>query len=208
MATSRPKKRAPRKARDVRAVETEYPRNAHTIEQWPIDRLKAYARNSRTHSPEQLAALSKSIERFGFTNPVLAAPDGTIIAGHGRVQAALRLGMKIVPVIVADGWTDDERRAYVITDNQLALEAGWDEDLLKLELRELEAAEFDLGLTGFDAKALDKLLDRAPADPKDSGPQLSGLKYSIVVRCDGEVHQMELLERFEKEGLKCEALIS
>lgn len=202
------KQKRAQKARDVREIETEYPRNAHTIEQWPIDRLTPYARNSRTHSPEQLAKLSESIKRFGFTNPVLAAKDGTIIAGHGRVQAALRLGMKIVPVIVADGWTDDERRAFVITDNQVALDAGWDEDLLKLELRELDTAGFDLALTGFDVKALDKMLDRAPADPKDTGPQLTGLKYSIVVRCDGEVHQMELLERFEKEGLKCEALIS
>lgn len=109
-------------------------RIGHRLEQWPLARLQPYARNSRQHSDEQVAKVAASITRFGFTNPILASDDGTIVAGHGRLLAARLLGLETVPVIQVSGWSDDERRAYVIADNQLALEAGWDEDLLALEL--------------------------------------------------------------------------
>jgi ParB-like chromosome segregation protein Spo0J len=182
------------------------------IEHWAIEQLKPYARNSRTHSPAQVAAIAKSIERFGFTNPVLAGEDGTIIAGHGRVMAAQSLGIKVVPVIVAADWTDEERRAYVITDNKLALDAGWDEDLLKLELGELAGAGVDLEITGFTEADLNNLFGNVEQDvadnPPDTSAQLEGLSYSIVIRCDNEQQQGELLEEFEKKGLKAEALIS
>lgn len=181
-----------------------------TVESWPIDRLKPYGRNSRTHSPEQVAKIAKSIEQFGFTNPILANEDGTIIAGHGRTLAARRLGMTHVPVIVPKGWTDAQRRAYVILDNKLALDAGWDEDLLKLELGELAEIGLDIAAsTGFDEDELDKLFATVKdAKPPDTGEQLDGLAFSVIVRCTSEQQQSELLERFEAEGLKCEALIS
>jgi DNA modification methylase len=126
--------------------------------EWPADRVERrkvadllpYAKNARTHSADQVAQLARSIEQFGFTNPVLVDDDGTIIAGHGRVLAAKRLKLDTVPVMVASGWTDAQRRAYVIADNQLALNAGWDEDVLKDELRALGEMGFDLALTGFD----------------------------------------------------------
>jgi ParB-like chromosome segregation protein Spo0J len=182
------------------------------IQNWAVDQLKPYARNSRTHSPAQVAAIAKSIERFGFTNPILAAEDGTIIAGHGRVMAAQSLGIKIVPVIVATDWTDEERRAYVIADNKLALDAGWDEELLKLELGELAGAGIDLEITGFSEADLNNLFgnveEEVAAAAPDTSAQLEGLSYSIVIRCDNEQQQGELLEEFEKKGLKAEALIS
>lgn len=146
-------------------------RGAETIEKWPLERLKPYARNSRTHSDEQIAKVAASIERFGFTNPILVAEDGTIIAGHGRALAAKSIGLSEVPVIVAGGWTDAERRAYVIADNQLALEAGWDEEVLRLELSELRDEGFDLSLTGFGADDLAGLLDVLPegaTDPEET----------------------------------------
>ncbi len=122
---------------------------ADKVERWSIDRLVPYARNARTHSDEQVAQIAASIKEWGWTTPVLADPDGQIIAGHGRVMAARKLGLQEVPVMVADGWTDAQKRAYVLADNKLALNAGWDEELLKLELADLGAIGFDVDLVGF-----------------------------------------------------------
>lgn len=124
----------------------------------PIDSLVPYARNSRTHSDEQLGQLADSMREWGFTIPVLVDEDGGIIAGHGRVLAAKRLELAEVPVIVAKGWSETKKRAYVIADNKLALNAGWDEDLLAAELADLQAEGYQLELTGFDEKELLELL--------------------------------------------------
>jgi hypothetical protein len=197
-----PKKKTPAPPRTERKIE---------VVQWHVDQLKPYARNSRTHSANQVAALARSITRFGFTNPILAGDDGTIVAGHGRLMAAMSIGMKTVPVIVVSDWTDEERRAYVIADNKIALDAGWDEALLKLELGELAEAGIDLELTGFKEEELNSLFGAVADDIDNSeaaAPQLDGLAYSVIVRCDSEAHQGELLEQFEKQGLKTEALIS
>jgi ParB-like chromosome segregation protein Spo0J len=107
---------------------------ADKVEQWPIDRLVPYAKNSRTHSDAQVAQIAASIKEWGFTTAVLVDEDGGIIAGHGRLMAARKLGMTEVPVMVAAGWSDAQKRAYVIADNKLALNAGWDNELLALEL--------------------------------------------------------------------------
>lgn len=133
------------------------------IERRPIAALVPYARNSRTHSDEQIDQLVASMREWGFTNPVLADEHGGIIAGHGRVLAAQRLGLPEVPVIVAAGWTDAQKRAYVIADNKLALNAGWDEEVLAAELAELQALGYDLDLTGFDTDEVLGLLE-------DDGP--------------------------------------
>jgi ParB-like chromosome segregation protein Spo0J len=111
--------------------------------------LAPYARNSRTHSDEQVAQIAASIKEWGFTNPVLIEPDGGIIAGHGRVMAAQRLGLDEVPCVIADDWTVAQKRAYVIADNKLALNAGWDNELLAVEFGEIAELGFDLDLTGF-----------------------------------------------------------
>jgi hypothetical protein len=126
--------------------------------------------NPRHHPKEELVDLAASIQAWGFTMPLLIEPDGTVIAGHARLAAAKRVGMTELPCIVATGWTQDQVRAYVIADNRIPMSAEWDEDLLRTELRALEAADFDLGLLGFDAAELGDLLPSSdagePTDPE------------------------------------------
>lgn len=142
---------------------------ADKVEQWPIDKLIPYAKNSRTHSDEQVAQIAASIKEWGFTTAVLVDESGSIIAGHGRVMAARKLGLASLPVMVAKDWTDAQKRAYVIADNRLALNAGWDNDLLALELGELGDLGFDLELTGFTDEEIKALM---PVDVTDglTGP--------------------------------------
>ncbi len=128
------------------------------IEQRPIDRLTAYPRNARTHSDAQIEQIAASIRAFGFVNPILIGPENTIIAGHARLQAARKFGMSEVPVIVLAHLTAKQRRALAIADNRLALNAGWDAEMLRLELEELHQDDFDLDVLGFGAEELDQLL--------------------------------------------------
>lgn len=132
---------------------------AHEIEQIGIEELIPYAKNSRTHSDEQVAQLAGSIKEFGFNNPVLVDKDNSIIAGHGRVMAARRLGLTQVPCIRLEHLTETQRKAYIIADNRLALNAGWDNQMLTVELNDLKADDFNLDLLGFDVDELNALLD-------------------------------------------------
>jgi len=133
-----------------------------TEQNWPADKVERrkvadlipYARNSRTHSAEQVGQIAASIKEWGWTVPVLIEPDGGLIAGHGRILAAQKLGIKDVPCMVAEGWTDAQKKAYIIADNKLALNAGWDNAMLKVELQDLGDLDFDLTLTGFDVDEL------------------------------------------------------
>jgi DNA modification methylase len=127
------------------------------IKEVAVDKLIPYAKNSRTHSPEQVAQIAASIKEFGFRNPILVDGVG-IIAGHGRLMAAQKLNLDKVPTIDCSDMTESQKKAYIIADNKLAMNAGWDMDFLKLELQELEDADFDLSLTGYDDKELDQLL--------------------------------------------------
>jgi ParB-like chromosome segregation protein Spo0J len=146
------------------------PHTAQKIEQWPLARLRPYERNARTHSPEQVAQIAASIQEFGFTNPILVGEDNGIIAGHGRLAAAMDLGLTEVPVIVLGHLTAEQRRAYVLADNQLALNAGWDMELLATELQELQLAEFDLSLLGWSDEELAELLPGVEQlDPEGMG---------------------------------------
>ncbi|NAZ37165.1 site-specific DNA-methyltransferase [Rubellimicrobium sp. CFH 75288] len=147
---------------------------AQSTELWPVEKLVAYA---RTHSEAQVDQIAASIRECGWTNPILATPEGTIIAGHGRLMAARKLGIERVPVMVARGWSEAQVRAYVIADNQLALNAGWDTDLLKIEAADLSALGFDLNLLGFEGPALDALLAPAPTTgltDEDEAPEPPG----------------------------------
>ncbi len=128
------------------------------VEKWPIERLIPYVRNARTHSDEQVAQVAASIAEFGWTNPILVGGDGVIIAGHARLAAARKLGMTEVPVIVLDHLTPTQRRALVLADNQLALHAGWDEEMLRVELDSLREEGFDLDIVGFSDEELEELL--------------------------------------------------
>jgi hypothetical protein len=127
------------------------------LKQQKIDELIPYARNSRTHSDEQIAQIASSIREFGWTNPVLVDKNNTIIAGHGRVLGARRLGLEQVPTICLDHLTEAQVRAYVIADNKLALNAGWDDELLKSELENLKAEGYELGIVGFTEQELEEL---------------------------------------------------
>lgn len=143
-------------------------------EMWPIERLIPYGRNARTHSDQQINQIASSIAAFGFVNPILVEPDGSIIAGHGRLLAARKLGYTEVPVIVLSHLTQNEKRAFMLADNKLALNAGWNEELLRQELEALAQAAYDLEITGFDQQELDRLLSdwNRPAltDPDEAPP--------------------------------------
>jgi ParB-like chromosome segregation protein Spo0J len=128
------------------------------IELWLIDKLIPYARNPRTHSDAQVAQIAASIAEFGFNNPILVDSKAGIIAGHGRLLAARKLGLTEVPVIVLDHLSEAQKRAYIIADNKLAENAGWDEDTLREELAALQAEDFDVRLIGFEDEELAKLL--------------------------------------------------
>jgi hypothetical protein len=140
---------------------------ADKVEKWAIEKLVPYARNSRTHSDEQISQIAASIKEWGWTTPVLVDESGGIIAGHGRTLAAQRLKIKTVPVMIAKGWSDAKKRAYIIADNKLALNAGWDNEMLALELDELKELDFDLDLTGFSTEEIQELMfgeDEAEGD--------------------------------------------
>jgi DNA modification methylase len=144
---------------------------ADSVERRPIASLIPYVNNARTHSDTQVAQIAASMKEWGWTNPVLVDEAGMIIAGHGRILAARKLGFNEAPVMVASGWTDAQKKAYVLADNQLALNAGWDNDLLKIELQGLGASGFDLDLIGFeniDALLADKT--QGLTDPDDVPP--------------------------------------
>ena len=131
----------------MKSPKTTWP--ADKVERRSVESLVPYARNARTHSDAQVAQIAASITEWGWTTPVLVDEKGGIIAGHGRVMAARKLGLMDVPVMVASGWSEAQKRAYVLADNKLALNAGWDAELLKIELGELQELSFDLSLTGF-----------------------------------------------------------
>jgi DNA modification methylase len=134
------------------------PALAKHIEHWPLGRLVPFARNARTHSDNQVAQIAASIKEFGFTNPILVDTGNGIIAGHGRLLAARLLKLEKVPVIVLDHLTETQKRAYIIADNRLAENAGWDEEALQVELAELQQNGFNLDLIGFDDEELARLL--------------------------------------------------
>jgi hypothetical protein len=163
----------------------------------PPDALRPYPRNARTHSKKQIKQIANSIERFGFTNPVLIDDDAMIIAGHGRVLAAKLLGMAKVPTLVLSHLNAADRRAYILADNKLALNAGWDQELLAHELQFLLDDDYDLELTGFSLSEIDFTIDAASAaDPngRDSAddlvPALGGKNQGGAVTQLGDVWQM------------------
>src|ERR1035441_8496355 len=131
---------------------------ARRIEIWLINRLVPYAKNARTHSPEQVAQIAASIVEFGFVNPILVDTNDGIIAGHGRLLAARQLGLAEVPVVVLDHLSETQRRAYILADNRLAMNAGWDDAVLAAELGDLAKAGVELTLIGFSDEELEALL--------------------------------------------------
>ena len=140
---------------------------ADNVERRALDSLVPYAKNARLHSKEQVAQLARSIEQWGWTIPVLIDPKGEIIAGHGRVMAAQSLGLKEVPVMVAKNWSKAQKKAYVIADNKLTENGGWDDQILAEEFTELEGLDFDLSALGFNDAEIGNILagDEEGTDP-------------------------------------------
>lgn len=152
-----------------------------------IEELIPYARNARTHSPEQVAQIAASIKEFGFLAPIVIAEDNTILCGHGRFYAAQKLGLKKIPCIKESHLTEAQRRAYIIADNKLSLNAGWDDDLLAVEIADLQGEGFDLSLTGFsDDEIADLFADEESSEAKDDGYDLTEAleKAAFVQRGD------------------------
>ncbi|MGD1095114.1 MAG: site-specific DNA-methyltransferase [Bryobacteraceae bacterium] len=151
---------------------------------WLVSKLIPYTRNPRTHSESQVAQIAASIEQFGFNNPILVDTKAGIIAGHGRLLAARKLELTEVPVIVLDHLTEAQKRAYIIADNQLALNAGWDDDLLREELAALQKEDFNIDLIGFDDAELARLLGAQDATPgltdEDAVPELPQIPVSAA----------------------------
>ena len=173
-----------------------------------VSTLIPYARNSRTHSDEQIAQIAASIKEFGWTNPILIDGDNGIIAGHGRLSAARKLGHEEVPVIELKDLTETQRKAYIIADNRLALNAGWDNEMLTIELNELLADNFALDILGFDPKELNALLepevvvgltdeDDAPEIPEEPKTKLGDIyqlgKHRVMCGDSCSIHDMEKL---------------
>jgi DNA modification methylase len=184
-------------SRQTAAVEPMSCYNPDFMKQWPADRVERrpiaslvpYARNARTHSAAQVAQLAASIREWGWTMPILVDEAGGIIAGHGRVLAARLLGIEDVPVMIATGWSEAKRRAYVIADNKLALNAGWDEAMLAGELSDLEAETFDMSLIGFSVDEMvelttDKTAGLTDPDEVPEPPAVPIARLSDVWICD------------------------
>lgn len=170
-----------------------------TIEYRAVAALAPFEQNPRTHSAAQVAQIAASIREFGWTNPILIDGAGGIIAGHGRALAAASIGMADVPVIVLDHLTAAQRRALVIADNKLALNAGWDDDLLRLELGALRDMDFDLSLTGFDPRELAAHLLADDDDDNVKQIDVSAVKdiFWITIE-DSLMDQAEVLTRMKK----------
>lgn len=180
---------------------TEWP--ADKVERRLVAELIPYARNARTHSDAQVAQIAASITEWGWTTPVLVDETGSIIAGHGRVMAARKLGLEDVPVMVASGWSEAQKKAYVLADNQLALNAGWDIDLLKIEIGDLDAEGFNLDLVGFDQIELAKFFDQESIFDKDLKEQEYKEVFNIIIECQDETEQEKIFNRLDTEGYKC-----
>lgn len=175
------------------------------IEYKKIDDLIPYVKNSRTHSPQQVQQLAASIKEFGWTNPILLDGDNGIIAGHGRLAAARLLNQDEVPTIQLNGLTENQKRAYIIADNKLALNAGWDIEFLNLEIKDLQDAGFDLNLMGFSAEELkefapneDKVIE--DLDIKDESRNL------LMIECISEHELQTLFEEMQERGFECKIL--
>lgn len=196
----------------VPEVETDHPL---IIAYRPLMELKPYARNARRHTATQLGKIKASLQRFGWTT-AMAIADGVMVAEHGRLAAAIDLAKADLPIRGnPDRWrgpvidlshlSADERAAYRIADNRIAQDAGWDHDLLQVEMADLSARGIDLSLTGFAKVEIETLLGAATS----AGNRLASaaLQYQVIVECSGETHQAEMIAEFKAKGLKCRPLI-
>lgn len=172
---------------------------AEQVERWAVGRVTPYLNNPNTHSPALIQRIATSMQEFGWTMPILVDEQGRLIAGHGRLEAAKLLGMPEVPVMVARGWTEQQKAAYVIADNAIASKSEWDDQLLRSELGNLKAAGFDLSLTGFDDDELTDLLNLNPfraGDQDDDGEEEGLLLERANISIAEPAHQVDIGDHF------------
>jgi ParB-like chromosome segregation protein Spo0J len=164
----------------------------------PTSELIPYARNARTHSEDQIAQIAASIREFGFNNPILLDGENGVIAGHGRLEAARLLNLKEVPCIELSHLSENEKKAYILADNRIALNSGWDSELLSLEIKDLNLSDVDLSLTGFDESELDNLLHDTAAEGADV-ELLDNVdtSYTVSIVCETLEEAQELNDRLK-----------
>lgn len=180
------------------------------IEYKNTDSLIPYVNNSRTHSDEQVTQIASSIKEFNFTNPILIDEQGGIIAGHGRLMAANKLGLEQVPTITLVGLSEAQRKAYVIADNQLALNSGWDLELLRVEIEQLQALDFDIEILGFDDDQIASLLDLEDDDDEVADDDFKELedetKFLLLIEYDSERQLEKYYNQTQELGFKCKII--
>ena len=177
-----------------------------SIEYKHVDDLIPYVNNSRTHSDEQVTQIAASIKEFNFTNPILVDEQGGIIAGHGRLMAAKKLKLEQVPTITLVGLSDAQRKAYVIADNKLALNAEWDFDLLKIEIESLQGDDFKLDLLGFDVDELngilgfDDIAEEDEEEPEQDYEDNYKEQYGVIIMCKNAEEQEKIFNKMQQNG--------
>jgi ParB-like chromosome segregation protein Spo0J len=172
----------------------------------PVEDLIPYANNARTHSDEQVAQIAASIREFGWTNPILVDGKNGIIAGHGRLAAARKLKIDKVPAIQLDELSEAQKKALILADNKLALNSGWDYDLLKVELDQLSEIGFDLQTIGFDANELSTIMFSEELEEKTPEEKEMKSVYEIAVECKDENEQQNVFDMLTEKGYKCRVL--
>lgn len=169
----------------------------------PINDLKEYENNSRTHSEEQITQIVNSIKEFGFTNPILIDNKNLIIAGHGRLLAAKKLDLKEVPTIVLNNLSEEQKKAYIIADNQLAMNAGWDFEMLKNEIMTI-ADDIDLNLLGFNEQELANIIDGLELIEPELQEQEYKEVFNVIINCEDENHQEKTFNELQEKGYECQ----
>jgi ParB-like chromosome segregation protein Spo0J len=176
------------------------------IQEIDIEKLIPYARNSRTHSDDQVAQIAASIKEFGWTNPILVDGEAGIIAGHGRLAAARKLGLKKIPVIELSHLSPTQKKALIIADNKLALNAGWDNDMLALEFEELNIEGFDLDLLGFDETEINKLNENENYDDEIKEVKDDGNRNLLLIETISEIELQKLFNELNERGFQCKIM--
>jgi ParB-like chromosome segregation protein Spo0J len=174
------------------------------IRQVPVGDLKPYERNARQHSPRQISQLQKMIQQFGWTMPILIDADRNILAGHGRLEAAIGLGMPKVPCLTAAGWTPEMCRAYIIADNKVAQNSTWDQETLTAELTVLKEWKIDLGDLGFESVELKRLFGEYV--PKDENTGIGTDRLLVIVEVETEEAQGALFDELQARGLNVKVM--
>ena len=171
-----------------------------------VSKLIPYINNARTHSESQINQIAASIKEFGFRNPILVDGENGIIAGHGRVMAAKKLGLTTIPYIDCSDLTEAQKKAYIIADNKIALNAGWDEELLKLELEDIEVSDIDMELLGFSDEELKRLIGVEDIDTEEGEITDDGNRNLLLVEFINESELQKIFEELKERGFECKIM--